>query len=64
MSMEQRIRYLLGAALRADEEGDARTARILRRMAQEAQPLVSAGVAPARALRANSMDASLACSAE
>ena len=61
MSMEQRIRYLLGAALRADEEGDARTARILRRMAEESQPLVSARNDRVRAM---SMDASLACSAE
>ena len=39
MSMEQRIRHLLGAANRAEREGDARTAEILRRMAREALPL-------------------------
>lgn len=39
--MEQRIRYLLEAALRADQEGDVRTARILRRIAEESQPLVA-----------------------
>ena len=61
MSMEQRIRYLLGAALRADEEGDARTARILRRMAEESQPPVAAKGDRARA---TSMGSSLACSAE
>ena len=43
MSMEQRVKYLLSAALRADEEGDARTARILRRMAEESRPLVGSG---------------------
>ena len=59
MSMEQRIRYLLVAAQRADAEGDARRARILRRMAEESQPLVvvrrTSRSAPAE---------SLACSAE
>ena len=58
MSMEQRIRYLLGAALRADREGDVRTARILRRMAEESQPLVKERV------RAVSAGSALACSVE
>ena len=39
MMMEQRIRYLLSAAHRADVEGDARTARSFRRMAEEAREL-------------------------
>ena len=42
MMMEQRIRYLLSAALRADNEGDARTARTFRRMADEARELEGA----------------------
>ena len=61
MSMEQRIRYLLGAALRADQEGDVRTARILRRMAEESQPLA---VGRSDRSRASSMGPSLGCSAE
>jgi hypothetical protein len=39
MSAEKRIEYLLGAARRADNEGDGRTARSLRRMAEEAREL-------------------------
>ena len=39
MSMEQRIRHLLRAANRAENEGDQRTAEILRRMAREALPI-------------------------
>ena len=39
MSAEKRIQYLLGAALRAAHEGDDRTARSLRRMAEEAREL-------------------------
>ena len=39
MSMEKRIQYLMGAALRADQEGDRRTARALRLMAEEAREL-------------------------
>jgi hypothetical protein len=38
MSTEPRIRYLLGAALRAEEEGDTRTAHTLWRMADESRP--------------------------
>ena len=39
MSAEKRIEYLLDAARRADNEGDGRTARSLRRMADEAREL-------------------------
>lgn len=39
MSVEERIRYLLRAAMRAEQEGAERTARALRRMAEEARPL-------------------------
>ncbi len=38
-TVEERIRYLLRAALRAEEEGDRRVARNLRRMAEEACPV-------------------------
>lgn len=38
-SMEEKIRYLLRAALRAEHEGERRVARILRRMAEEACPV-------------------------
>ena len=67
MSAEKRIEYLLGAALRADHEGDGRTARSLRRMAEEAREL------EARRLERRTervqplldlMPAALACSAE
>jgi len=39
MSMDERIRFLLRAATRAECEGDERIARIFRRMAEEARPL-------------------------
>lgn len=39
MSVEERIRYLLRAALRAEDEGDRRVADSLRRMAREARPV-------------------------
>lgn len=39
MSVEDRIRYLLRAALRAEREGSERAARSLRRMAEDARPL-------------------------
>ena len=39
MSIEERIRHLLKAALRADEDGSDRIARTLRRMAHELRPL-------------------------
>ena len=38
MSIEERIRYLLRAASRAEVEGDDKVARALRRMAEEAVP--------------------------
>jgi hypothetical protein len=39
MSMDERIRFLLRAATRAEGEGDQRIARIFRRMAEDARPL-------------------------
>ena len=39
MSVEQRLEYLLRAALRAERNGDERIARSLRRMAQDIQPI-------------------------
>lgn len=39
MSVEERIRYLLRVAVRAEGEGDVRVARIFRRMAEDARPL-------------------------
>ena len=39
MSIEDRIQYLLQAASRAEGEGEARIAEMLRRMAEEARPL-------------------------
>lgn len=39
MSVEERIRFLLRIAERAEEEGDARAATLFRRMAREARPL-------------------------
>ena len=39
MSVEERVRYLLRAATRAETEGDEFVARIFRRMAEEAVPL-------------------------
>lgn len=39
MSIEERIRYLLQAAMRAEGEGESRIAQTLRRMADEARPV-------------------------
>lgn len=39
MSIEERIHYLLQAAMRAECEGESRIARTLRRMADEARPV-------------------------
>lgn len=39
MSLEQRLDYLLKAALRAERNGDARLARALRRMAEDIRPI-------------------------
>ena len=41
MSLDDRIRYLLKAATRAEGEGQTRIAQTLRRMAEEARPLVT-----------------------
>lgn len=38
MKIEERIRYLLRASLRAEGEGNQRVAATLRRMAEEARP--------------------------
>lgn len=46
MSMDERIRYLLRAATRAEGEGDQKTARIFRRMAEEARPLDASELIP------------------
>ena len=42
MRLEQRMEYLLRAALRAEREGDHHVARSLRRMAEDIRPLESA----------------------
>jgi hypothetical protein len=63
MSVEKRIEYLLGAALRADHEGDSRTARSLRRMAEEAREL-EARKLDRRAERAVRIPPTLACCPE
>ena len=39
MSVDDRIRYLLRAATRAEGEGDLRVARNFRRMAEEMRPV-------------------------
>lgn len=39
MSVDQRIRFLLRTALRAEGEGDLRVAELFRRMAGELRPL-------------------------
>jgi hypothetical protein len=39
MSMDERISFLLRAAIRAEGEGESRVARNLRRMAEEVRPL-------------------------
>jgi len=46
MSVDDRIRYLLRAACRAEGEGKERVANLLRRMAREALPLDDAIVQP------------------
>jgi hypothetical protein len=47
MSVEERIRFLLRAALRAEGEGDRKVARALRRMAEEALFPASSSSLPA-----------------
>ena len=44
MTMEERIRFLYRIACRAEGEGDERSARLFRRMADEARPLEVDGV--------------------
>ena len=39
MTMEERVRFLLRIASREEDEGNERTARLFRRMAEESQPL-------------------------
>ncbi len=39
MSMNERIHYLLRAAMRAERNGEYRVARSLRRMARDIQPI-------------------------
>ncbi|MCG6955106.1 MAG: hypothetical protein LJF04_03865 [Gemmatimonadetes bacterium] len=39
MTMDERIRFLLRAATRAEGEGDERVARNFRRMAEDARPV-------------------------
>ncbi len=39
MTLEERIRFLLRAATRAEDEGNERVARNFRRMAKEARPV-------------------------
>lgn len=46
MTMDERIRFLLRAATRAEGEGDRRIAQIFRRMAEEARPLDPSEVVP------------------
>lgn len=46
MRVDERIRFLLRAAVRAEGEGDRRVARIFRRMAEEARPLDVAELVP------------------
>ncbi len=43
MTVEQRVRYLLKAALRAEHNGEHRVARALRRMADDILPVSAAG---------------------
>ena len=46
MTMDERIRFLLRAATRAEGEGDRRIAQIFRRMAEEARPLDASELVP------------------
>lgn len=57
MTWEERIRYLLRAALRAEGEGDREVAATLRRMAREAVPVE---VSPRSTIR----NAPVACCSE
>jgi hypothetical protein len=44
MTMDERIRFLLRAATRAEDEGNERVARNFRRMAEDARPVDGEGV--------------------
>jgi hypothetical protein len=46
MTVEQRVRYLLKAALRAERNGEHRVARSLRRMADDILPVGAPETAP------------------
>ena len=48
MRIEERIRYLLRAAQRAEREGDSKAARLFRRMAEEMKPLEGSTSLPLR----------------
>lgn len=43
MSVETRIRYLLQAATRAEDDGDVKVAQLFRRMADDARPVEGSG---------------------
>lgn len=43
MTMDERIRFLLRAATRAEDEGNERVARNFRRMAEDARPVEGEG---------------------
>lgn len=62
MSTEQRIRYLLGAALRAEEEGDACAAHTMRRTAEESRS--RGGSRKSDQVRAGWTSVSVGCCAE
>lgn len=49
MNVDERIRFLLRAATRAEGEGDLRIARNFRRMAEEVRPLDGYGLLGASA---------------
>ena len=44
MNVEERIRFLLRTALRAEGEGDLKIARLFRRMAEDMRPMERAMV--------------------
>lgn len=46
MSTDERIRFLLRAATRAEGEGERRIARIFRRMAEDARPADACELVP------------------
>jgi len=46
MTVDERIRFLLRAATRAEDEGNERVARNFRRMAEDARPVDGDGALP------------------